>query len=59
MGRKIALVGIVFAVLAAACGGGDSGDTSSRTATAGRADPNAEVRIAAAEDTWPDQGEGV
>ena len=57
--RKSILASIVFAMVAAACGGGDSDDTSTGTGTAGRADPNAEVRIAGAEDTWPDQGEGV
>ncbi|MFN2609057.1 MAG: ABC transporter substrate-binding protein [Acidimicrobiales bacterium] len=55
MGRKAFLGAVLVAMLAVACGGGGSKGASG-SSSAGKADPNAEVRIGAGEDTWPDQG---
>ena len=50
--KRISALGVLIAILAAACGGNQN--------SGGSAPPNlnATIRIAAAEDTWPVQGQG-
>ncbi|MGI8985173.1 MAG: ABC transporter substrate-binding protein, partial [Acidimicrobiales bacterium] len=60
MRRKALAIVMLLGLLAAACGGGsDSGDNAGGQAATGRPDLNAEVRIAAGEDTWPGGGTGA
>jgi len=54
MRRKAILLALILGILAAACGGGD--DTGTGAGSQAQADPNAEIRIAASEDTWPGGG---
>lgn len=53
--RRRVLACLVLVALAAACGGRQASRPSDRAST----DPEAEVRMAAAEDTWPAEGEGI
>lgn len=61
MRRKTVIVAIFLSLLAAACGGGSGSDSSgaSGAQAGGQPDLNAEVRIAAGEDTWPGGGTGA
>jgi len=56
--RKAILFALILGMFAAACGGGDETGTGG-AGSQGAADPNAEIRIAAAEDQWPDNGAGA
>lgn len=57
MRRKSVLLALVLTSLAAACGGGDDTGTGG-AGQQGQGDPNAEVRMAAGEDTWGQEGTG-
>lgn len=55
MRRRVVAVAMLLGLVTAACGGGSTSGPGAGGA-GGQADPNAEVRIAAPEDTWPVQG---
>ncbi len=60
--RKAVLLALVLGIVTAACGGGASDTSGSGTgsgAQQGTPNPDAEIRIAAAEDVWPDNGAGA
>lgn len=57
MRRKAALFAMIISLVAAACGGSDS--TGSGGQAGGQPNLDAEVRIAANEDTWPEGGTGA
>ena len=62
MRRKFVILGLLMGLLAAACGGSDSNGTAGGQTggqTTGQPDLEAEVRIAANEDTWPGGGTGA
>ncbi len=60
MRRKAVIVALLMGLVATACGSGSSSKSAnggSQPQRTGQLDPNADVRIAAPEDTWPVQGE--
>ena len=59
MRRKALAIVMLLGLLAAACGGGSDSGGSAGGQAAGQPDLNAEVRIAASEDTWPGGGTGA
>ncbi|HEX2063536.1 MAG TPA: ABC transporter substrate-binding protein [Acidimicrobiales bacterium] len=58
MRRKIAVLFVLFGLLAAACSSSSSPQAGGAAQRAATADTEAEVRIAAPEDQWPENGPG-